>query len=211
MSISTQKTLTRLFAPALLFAASLMLPAATARADVGYAVDGYLSNDRNSDCMILREHDGGTRLLSGDIGGLKPGDHVRLYVHSTNGSVCNVRGNAYEVTEVLTLWGDDRHRTTYYDHLTDGSFDNYTGRRNASTPNYRSEVGFNNESLVSLRGRLHDEGRACPYLRTNDGRAWSLVGDLDNFRDNARARVTGWTTTSSRCGGPTLEVRDIRY
>ena len=28
-----------------------------------------------------------------------------------------------------TLWGDDRHKTTYYDHLRDGSFVNYSDRQ----------------------------------------------------------------------------------
>jgi hypothetical protein len=193
--------------------AGLSLHGAAARAADGYAVDGYLSNDQNSNCMILREHDGGTRLVAGGIGGLQPGDHARLYVRSVNGAVCNVRGNAYEVTEVLTLWGDDRHRTTSYDHLTDGNFNSYVyrsqgGSYNPDSRNYRNSWNDNNRGeLISLRGRLSDDEGVCPVLRTRDGQVWSLDGNLSQFRDHARVRVTGWTGYDSRCGGQTLHVR----
>jgi hypothetical protein len=123
----------RFFAPALLLIAGVsVLPISTARAanDGGMAIDGYLSESRGSGCLALREHDGGTRYLTGAIRGLRSGDHVRLYAHPIDGSACNVRGNAYEVSEVLTLWADDRHKTTYYDHETNGSFERYAYQNN---------------------------------------------------------------------------------
>ncbi|HEX3528444.1 MAG TPA: hypothetical protein VH988_15375 [Thermoanaerobaculia bacterium] len=105
MRKSSSRNLTRFFVPALLLGAGLSLHGTAARAaDNGFAIDGYLSNDQNSGCMVLREHDGGTRFLAGATGGLQSGEHARLYVRAVNGSVCNVRGNAYEVSEVLTLW-----------------------------------------------------------------------------------------------------------
>jgi hypothetical protein len=131
MKTSTSRSFARFFAPAVLLTAGLALPvAARAANDGGMAIDGYLSDSRNSNCVALQEHDGGTRYLTGAINGLQSGDHVRLYARSIDGSACNVRGNAYEVTEVLTLWGDDRHKTTYYDHLTNGSFESYAYKNN---------------------------------------------------------------------------------
>jgi len=221
----SSRNFTRFLAPALLLGASLSLHGTAARADNGFAIDGYLSNDQNSGCMVLREHDGGTRLLAGSIGGLQAGDHTRLYVHRVNGSVCNVRGNAYEVSEVLTLWGDDRHKTTVYDHLTDGSFSDYIYRSqgngygyNPGVTNSQYRQGYrddrsyyrddNRGDLISLRGRLSDdEGGACPVLRTRDGQVWNLEGDLSRFRDHARVRVVGWSDPDSRCGCQTLRVR----
>jgi len=251
MSTTTSK-LSKGFAPALLLTASLALPVQSYAAnDGGFAVDGYVNGDRNSNCLVLREHDGGVRYITGAVGGLQTGDHVRLYGYPVSGSACNVRGSAYEVSQVQTIWGDDRHRTTTYDHQRDGSFDNYIGRSNRSygqdrygryndryndrSGRYNDRYGqyngqyngqydngrygsYNdrsnsNRDLVSLRGRLNDDGRGCPTLQASDGRVWSLVGDLRGFRDNARAKVIGWTgNATSQCGGPTLDVREInRY
>jgi hypothetical protein len=130
MKSSTSRTFAKAFAPALLLTAALALPATTYAAnDGGFATDGYVSNDRGSDCMILRQHDGSVRYITGDLDGLQSGDHVRVYGYSVSGDACGVRGSAYEVTQVQTLWGDDKHRTTYYDHLRDGSFVSYSDRQ----------------------------------------------------------------------------------
>jgi hypothetical protein len=139
MRTSSNRKFAKLFAPALLFTAGLALPMAVAHAanDGGNALDGYVNDDRNSRCMTLREHEGGTKYLTGDINGLRNGDHARIYVHAIDGSACNVRGSAYEVTEVLTLWADDKHKSTFYDHLTDGPFDSFAGRRSSSHNGHR--------------------------------------------------------------------------
>ena len=237
MKLSASNKLSKIFTPALLLTAALGLPATTYAAnDGGFATDGYVSNDRNSDCMVLRQHDGSVRYITGDIGDLQSGDHVRLYGYSVSGSACDVRGNAYEVTQVQSLWGDDRHKTTYYDHLRDGSFSSYSnrqsgrgggryddrdgrydnrgGRYNGRDGRYRDSRNDSrsDRDLVSLRGRLNDDRRSCPTLETQDGRVWNLIGDLRSFRDNSRAKVVGWTGARSQCGGPTLDVREIsRY
>ena len=130
MRSSSTRTFSKALAPALLLTAGLALPAATYAAnDGGFATDGYVSNDRNSDCMVLRQHDGSVRYITGDLDGLQSGDHVRVYGYSVSGDACDVRGSAYEVTQVQTLWGDDKHKTTYYDHLRDGSFVSYSDRQ----------------------------------------------------------------------------------
>jgi len=98
-------------------------------ADNGFASDGYLSWDDNGECLLLREHDGHVRILTGAIDGLDEEDHVRLWGNAVNGAECNgSRGQAYEVTEVLTLWANDNHSETYYDHETDGSFRSWVAR-----------------------------------------------------------------------------------
>jgi hypothetical protein len=146
----SSRTFARLIAPALLFsAAALAAPYAHAAGDGGFAVDGYLSGDRNSDCLTLREHDGSIRYITGATDGLQTGDHVRVYGRSVNGSACNVRGSAYEVTEVHALWGDDKHKTTYYDHLTNGSFTDYAYRTNR----------ISDQSRYGRRGRDGRSGR----------------------------------------------------
>ncbi len=111
-----------LFLLALLAVGALAVPFA-ARSDDGYATDGYLSEPRNSDCLVMKDHDGHVLVLTGAVDGLEADDHVRLWGRNVRGADCgDSRGNAYEVTEVLTLWANDRHTETYYDHETDGSF-----------------------------------------------------------------------------------------
>lgn len=112
-----------------LLVAGALAGAFAAPADGGYATDGYLTWDDNSDCLLMREHDGKMRVLTGAIDGLDEDDHVRLWGRSVRGAECNnYHGPAYEVTEVLTLWANDRHSQTYYDHETDGSFQRWVQR-----------------------------------------------------------------------------------
>jgi hypothetical protein len=97
-------------------------------ADDGFATDGYLKEERNG-CLVVAEHDGKERVLTGAINGLQAQDHVRLYGRPVRGAECNhFRTPAYEVTEVQTIWADDRHKTTYYDHLKDGPFGRWVRR-----------------------------------------------------------------------------------
>ena len=87
-----------------------------------FAIDGYLS-DEGQECLTLRGHDGRLWSLAGGTYGLQPGEHVRLYGRIVDGGACGWQGTAYDIHEVQTVWADDRHRTTYYDHLYDGPFD----------------------------------------------------------------------------------------
>jgi len=97
-------------------------------ADDGFATDGYLKEVRG--CLVIAEHDGHERVLTGAIDGLQPQDHVRLWGRPVRGAECNnFRSPAYEVTEVLTIWADDRHKSTYYDHEKDGPFHRWARRR----------------------------------------------------------------------------------
>ncbi len=85
------------------------------------AIDGYLDDGR--DCMLLRDHEGRTWAMVGGTYGLEPGEHVRLYGRIVDGGACNWEGTAFDIYEVQTVWADDHHKRTYYDHLYDGPFD----------------------------------------------------------------------------------------
>lgn len=86
-----------------------------------FHVDGYL--DDGGDCLFLRDHEGRTWAMVGNTYGLQPGEHVRLYGTPTDGGACGYRGAAFDIYEVRTVWADQNHRRTYYDHLYDGPFD----------------------------------------------------------------------------------------
>jgi len=85
------------------------------------AIDGYL--DGGQDCLLLRDHEGRTWAMAGNTYGLEPGEHVRLYGRIVDGGVCGWEGTAFDIYEVQTVWADDHHKRTYYDHLYDGPFD----------------------------------------------------------------------------------------
>jgi hypothetical protein len=86
-----------------------------------FHVDGYL--DDGGDCLFLRDHEGRTWAMVGNTYGLQPGEHVRLYGRPTGGGACGNRAAAFDIYEVRTVWADNNHRRTYYDHLYDGPFD----------------------------------------------------------------------------------------
>ena len=63
-----------------------------------------------------------------------------------------------------TLWGDDRHKTTYYDHLTDGSFDSFAQRRggydrNADRGNGYERNGYSDRNGYRDRNGNYDRGQ----------------------------------------------------
>lgn len=86
-----------------------------------FHVDGYL--DDGGDCLFLRDHEGRTWAMVGNTYGLEPGQHVRLYGRPVDGGACGYRAAAFDIYEVRTVWADNNHKRTYYDHLYDGPFD----------------------------------------------------------------------------------------
>jgi hypothetical protein len=120
-----------IFGLMLVLVAALSLPGVL-EGGVEFTSDGYLRWD-DSDCLVVREHEGKWRVLTGAIDGLDEGDHVLLLGHTvTDGDECNDYDTpAYHVTEVWALWASDNHKRTYYDHETDGSFRAWV-RRNRS-------------------------------------------------------------------------------
>ncbi|HXO19110.1 MAG TPA: hypothetical protein VOA87_04200 [Thermoanaerobaculia bacterium] len=137
---------------ALMVAASLAFPARGFAADLSIAhIDGNLT-DEGSRCQALRDHDGKLYSLVGAIDGLQTSDHVRLEGRFVNDSGCR-QGTAFQVSLVQTLWADQNHRSTYYDHLHDGSFDQFAAR------NGRPPVNRYNRRRYGDRDNYRGPGR----------------------------------------------------
>lgn len=128
MKKQTRRRLAMIFGSMLVMVAGLALPRAVFGVD--FTTDGYLSWDDDSDCLLVREHEGKVRVMAGAVEGLDEGDHVLVFGRTVNdGAECNgYDGPVYYVTEVWTLWAADNHKRTYYDHETDGSFRSWARR-----------------------------------------------------------------------------------
>lgn len=64
--------------------------------------------------------------------------------------------------------------------------------------------------LVTLRGTLTDEGVECPAMRGDDGRLYTLVGDLSKVEAGDRVELRGKRAEMSTCmQGVTIEVESI--
>jgi hypothetical protein len=90
-------------------------------------VDGYLSISPDGRCAVLKQHDGSIFSLSGRWHGLAANDHVRLEGHLVPDTRCGGQGG-FAITLVQAIWADDNHRSTYYDHLKDGTFRSWAER-----------------------------------------------------------------------------------
>ncbi len=129
MKRQTRRRFAMIFGSMLVMVAGLSLPGVL-EAGVDFTTDGYLSWDDDSDCLLVREHEGKVRVMAGAVEGLDESDHVLLLGHTVNGGAeCNeYDGPVYYVTEVWALWAADNHKRTYYDHETDGSFRSWARR-----------------------------------------------------------------------------------
>jgi hypothetical protein len=179
------------------------------------AADGILQD--NGRCLVLRGHQGQVYNLVGGTGGLREGEHVRLLGRlQYDRDSC---GERLEVYEVQAIWADPNHRQTYFDHKRDGSFNNSYRERYADRyyDNYDDDYRYDDYDrddyyddydrrdrddsgrLLAREGRLYNTRSACPVLRTDDG-DYGLVGDLRNYREGDRVRITGVFQDDRRCG-----------
>ncbi|HEX2223059.1 MAG TPA: hypothetical protein VHN15_02510 [Thermoanaerobaculia bacterium] len=170
------------------------------------AADGILED--NGRCLILRGHQGQVYNLVGGTGGLREGEHVRLLGRlQYDRDSC---GERLDVYEVQAIWADRNHRQTYFDHKRDGSFNNSYRERYADRyyDNYDDDYRYDDYDrrdrddsgrLLAREGRLYNTRSACPVLETSDG-DYTLAGDLRNYRDGDRVRVTGVFQDDRRCG-----------
>ena len=218
----------RVLGPALLFLGVLALtPGTSYAAYPGVAhVDGYLS--ASGGCLMLREHDGRVYSVVGRTEGMLTGDHVRLEGRLVPDPGCGAPG--FEVTLVQTLWGDDYHRTTRYDHLNGEPFYRYaerTGRLGGERRDRDDDrdqrslerydrnghyVYHGPRRSVELVGRLHEAAGACPTLDTG-ANVFALDGDLRAYQAGDRVRVSGILyddDPNAPCGGPTVVINNIR-
>lgn len=118
--MSFGKPLIKVLGPILLLAASLVLPLEAApangrqaaqnrsRGQQGQVIDGWL-NDEGAECPALRDHNGRLWTLTGNAHSLRPGEHVRLYGRTVDGSACAWQGTTFEVLEVKNVWADAGH------------------------------------------------------------------------------------------------------
>ena len=64
--------------------------------------------------------------------------------------------------------------------------------------------------LLTISGRLTDEGVECQALRGDDGQLYTLVGDLGGLKADARVRASGRRLEISYCQqGTTIQVSSI--
>ncbi len=227
MKIKPRRSLFRALGPALLLMAGLVVAAPTAAAaypEVTH-VDGYLS--ANGSCLMLRQHDGRVVALRGAVRGLGDGDHVRLEGRSAPDPGCGAPG--FDVNLVQTVWADDYHRSTYFDHLNGESFPHFAERmgrfddrrdsdrdRDYGSPDrpdrYGRYVYQGPHRFVTLVGRLHESAGACATLNTNYT-VMALDGNLGEYQAGDMVRVTGVLydgDPNAPCGGATVVVRSIR-
>ena len=63
---------------------------------------------------------------------------------------------------------------------------------------------------ITTTGRLTNEGVECKAMRGDDGKLYTLTGDLKGFRTGDRVKVTGRIAEISNCmQGTTLSVEKI--
>jgi hypothetical protein len=192
------------------------------------AADGYLED--TGSCLILRGHQGQTYNLVGDTNGLNEGDHVRLLGQLLYQRDNRCGGQLMEVRQVQTLWADNNHRQTYYDHLRDGAFsgysdrydrDRYDGNRdddryyndryNDRYDERSGDYGYDDNGkrqLIIREGRIYDANSACPVLEAGRDQFF-LTGDLRGRGNGDQVKVTGFLENSSRCGGNAIRVEEI--
>lgn len=222
----------RLFGPALMLTAALILPAAAmaappsvkiekaaAKAYAGevrqvqnrrsndvFAVDGYLQ-ENGSQCLPLRDHDGRLYILEGRTEGLRRGDHVRVVARAAYDSRCREqRATNVVVTEVVRVWSDEHHRTTYFHKGQNGSFESFTQSRFAYRDRYgKDRYGRDRTGWYDNQGRYQrGDGR---YDTSRDGR-YGTDGRYDN---DGRYDGDGRYDQDGRYDSEDRNDRDNRY
>jgi hypothetical protein len=184
---------TRTLGTALLLTAALTLPgAARAAGDPSIVhVDGYLT-DQGHRCLVLREHDGKIYGLVGAVGGLQTGDHVRLEGRFAGGSSCG-GGTAVNVTDVQAIWADDNHRTTYYDHLQNGSFAQWaSANRGYNSRSGRDSRGGYDRNRGDSRDRNGNYDRNGGYDRSRGHDRNGGYNDRSGDLRSVSGRVEGY-------------------
>jgi hypothetical protein len=67
------------------------------------------------------------------------------------------------------------------------------------------------EPAITITGTLTREGVECPAMRGDDGRLYTLAGDIGRFGPGDRVQVRGQRAEASMCQqGTTIEVERIR-
>lgn len=142
--------------------------------------------------------------------GLRPGERVRLLAGTMPYDLrpleqlrANRNGRVNITTEL------PRDRGARFIHFAIRSLDR---RLQIGPERFRVESRGPDNSLVRVTGRIADRDLACPILRGDDGRTYSLLGRLGGFRAGDRVFVEGRRVEVSVCTrGTAIEVRRIEF
>jgi LysM repeat protein len=126
--------------------------------------------------------------------------------------------NRNRLAEIDTLTTDRRGRATVEARIPRWAADarrfyfateTLDGRRRAVSEPFRITSAGQSDT-VTIDGTLTREGVACPAMRGDDGRLYTLAGDTTGFRPGDRVRVVGRITEVSICQqGTTIELTSI--
>lgn len=141
--------------------------------------------------------------------GFRPFARLRLLVGRTAYDVrrysivrANRRGRVFASVE-LPEWARPGRRVFFALQSLDGT------SRAVAGP-FRVIARPQPSERLTVTGTIVSGGVECPLLRSDDGRRFSLSGDLGGFGRGDRVEVTGRLADVSICmQGPTLEVRRI--
>ena len=113
----------------------------------------------------------------------------------------NRRGQATLEVRVPS-WAANSPRFYFATELLDG-------RRRVISEAFRITSG-NQANTVTVDGTLTREGVQCPAMRGDDGRLYTLAGNLGSLRAGDRVRVVGRVVEASICQqGTTIELQAI--
>lgn len=230
--MSTKRTLTKGLLPALLVSAALAVPADSVAAPSPYDSTYAAASERQKQgrrawqgwnqrynrygsdtfrlegtfigqqhgCALVRDPRGQVIPLLGNPGDLRKGDYLVMSGRIQNESVCGTAFRVFDIESINSRNSRDNYRY---------NGDRYSDRNRRDRDRYyddRYESG--NRNLISVTGRLENSGR-CRVIRGDNGEYYDLVGDLRGFRAGDHAQVVGFRGGRSRCGGQTIDVREI--
>src|SRR5260370_11111249 len=141
--------------------------------------------------MVVGQHGGSTLWLGGDPFGLRSGDHLRLEgVIEPANRRCGA--GAFHVSLVQTLWADDYHRSTIFDHLNGVPFERWAERNGRNGVERRAETYSSRSYGYGYRSNGYQPPTTSGYVYRGPYRKMTLVGRLDMSQSGCPRGVTGY-------------------
>jgi uncharacterized protein DUF5818 len=85
-----------------------------------------------------------------------------------------------------------------------------SGARTPPSAAFEHQTTAQRSQSMTVTGKLTNEGAECKAMRGDDGKLYTLTGDLKGFRTGDRVKVTGRIAEMSTCmQGTTLGVEKI--
>jgi len=86
----------------------------------------------------------------------------------------------------------------------------FGGARTPPSAAFEHQTTAQQSQSMTVTGKLTNEGVECKAMRGDDGKLYTLTGDLKGFRTGDRVKVTGRIAEMSTCmQGTTLGVEKI--